>query len=355
MLLRYLLCLAGIFLAVLVFTLSVLAFDTPISSSGGYYLLGSSLLAVGLILAPWRPKAQLALMLSGLAIVLVVAGARINQIQNETARLKVILLPSGKETRLINALIDERDTLLFGERLLRLIGGVSAREHKGLTPAVTAAYQKARMMYGDFPSPVLSTYLGLQRSSAFDAVVIEPSLAQSAPVGVIFLHGFTGNVSIQCWQIARAVEMIGAVTVCPSTGWQGYWWTPEGEANVRTTFDYLRERGVERIYLGGFSNGGNGVGSLMPTLASEQDMVGLFFVDGLRNAAGVRETGLPVLVIQGVNDERIPVEAARQFVVDVGERGTYIELKADHFLIMKHPQQVQEAISAWLDGQQADD
>ena len=62
----------------------------------------------------------------------------------------------------------------------------------------------------------------------------------------------------------------------------------------------------------------------------------------------MRETDLPVLVIQGVNDDRIPVEAARQFAVDVGKQTTYVELDADHFLIMKSPQSVQEALGAWL-------
>jgi pimeloyl-ACP methyl ester carboxylesterase len=72
----------------------------------------------------------------------------------------------------------------------------------------------------------------------------------------------------------------------------------------------------------------------------------------MRNANGVRATGLPVLVIQGTNDERIPVESARQFAAEIGERATYVELEADHFLIMKQPQQVQEAIRAWLEDQE---
>ena len=351
---RYLLCLAGTILAMLVFAMSVLTLDTPISSSGTYYLLGSSLLAIGLILALWRSNAHLALTLCGL-LVITVTSLRLSQTRYETLSLKVIVLPLREETRLINVLIDEQDTLLFGERMLRLIGGVSPSEHEGLAPAVTAAYREARMTYGNFASPVLSTYLGLQRPSAFDAVVIEPNLEQPTPVGVIFLHGYTGNVSIQCWQIARAAERIGAVTVCPSTNWIGEWWKPEGEAIVRATFEYLRELGIKRIYLGGFSNGGNGIGSLSPTLASEYKIDGLFFIAGVRNASGVRETGFPVLVLQGSNDERIPVEAARQFVAEVGEGVTYVELEADHFLIMKQSQLVQEAIGTWLGAQEADD
>jgi len=348
MLLHYILCLIGVLLISLTLILVAFAFITPITVAGGIYLLGSFLLAIGLILAPWQPKAHLTLTLSGLIIILVVAGVRVSQTRNGISSLKVIELPSERETRFINALIDEQDTLLFGEKMLRLIGGVSPREHESLTPAVADAYREAELVYSDFPSPVLSTYLGLQKPSAFDAVVIEPAIASPEPTGIIFLHGFTGNVSIQCWQVAQAVEKIGAVTVCPSTGWQGYWWQPDGEATVRATFRYLRERGIERIYLGGFSNGGNGVGSLMPALESEQVIAGLFFIDGFRNAAGIRETGLPVLVIEGIQDERIPFGYARQFVAELGEQVTYVELDADHFLIMKQPKAVQDVLSAWL-------
>ena len=348
MLLRYILCLVGFLLALPVLALIALAFVTPMTTSGGLYLLGSSLLAAGLILAPWQPKAHLVLTLGGVIVILVVASIQVNQTRNATSRLKVIELPSERETRLVNTLIDEQDTLLFGEGMLRLIGGVSPREHEGLTPAVRDAYCQARDAFGNFPSPFLSTYLGLQKSSVFDAVVIEPGGSQPVTTGAIFLHGFTGNVTIQCWQIARAVEQIGAVTVCPSTGWQGYWWQPEGEAIVRETFRYLRKRGIERVYLGGFSNGGNGVGSLMPVLAAEQEIAGLFFIDGFRNAEKVRKTGLPVLVIEGINDERIPVEYARQFANEIGEQVTYVEVEGDHFLIMKQSQFVQEALVSWL-------
>jgi pimeloyl-ACP methyl ester carboxylesterase len=346
-----LLFLAGLLLALPVLPLIALALATPVTASGGLYLLGSTLLAAGLILMPWRPWARW-MALGGLVALLAVAGVRLGAARNESARLKVIVLPSAKRTRPINSLIAERDSLLFGEELLHLMGGVSAREHEGIVQALSAVHREAKTANGIFPSPILSTYLGLQNPAAFDAVVIEPAVTQPALTGIIFLHGWTGNVTIQCWQIAQAVEQTGALTVCPSTSWIGDWWTPQGEAILRESFIYLRERGIERIYLGGFSNGGNGVGNLISSLGSETEVKGLFFIAGMRNAAEVRETGLPVLVIQGTNDERIPVERARQFAQEVGPRATYIELEADHFLIMKQPQMVREAIRTWFENQE---
>jgi pimeloyl-ACP methyl ester carboxylesterase len=273
-------------------------------------------------------------------------------VRNEATRLKVIVLPLAKGSRPVNTLIDERDSLLFGEALLHFIGGVSPGEHEDIVQGLSSVYREAKTANGIFPSPIVSTYLGLQNPAAFDAVVFEPTVTQPVLTGVIFLHGWTGNVTIQCWQIAQAMDGIEALTVCPSTSWIGNWWTPQGEATVRATFAFLRGRGIERIYLGGFSNGGNGVGSLIASLGAEPDLKGLFFIAGMRNANGVRATGLPVLVIQGTNDERIPVESARQFAAEIGERATYVELEADHFLIMKQPQQVQEAIRVWLEGQE---
>lgn len=350
-LLRTLPLLAGFLLALPLLPLFILALMTPVTVSGGLYLLGGLLVALGFILAAWRPKVLL-IALSGLAIILAVATTRLSLTRNEDAKLKVIVLPANKGTRPINVLIDERDSLLFGEAILNLSGGVSPREHEGIIPALSAVYREAGAANSTFPSPIVSTYLGLQKPWAFDAVVVEPPGERSMPVGVLFLHGFMGNVSIQCWQIARAVERVSPLTICPSTSWIGDWWTPQGEAIVRTCFAYLRERGIERIYLGGFSNGGNGVGSLVSALASEQGLNGLFFIAGMRNAERVRDTGLPVLVIQGIHDDRISVEYARQFAGEIGAQGTYVELGADHFLIIKQPQQVQAAIRTWLEDQE---
>jgi hypothetical protein len=38
--------------------------------------------------------------------------------------------------------------------------------------------------------------------------------------------------------------------------------------------------------------------------------------------------------------------------MEIGLQGTYVKLETDHFLIMKQPRQVQEAIRAWLENQE---
>ncbi len=351
---RYLLCLLGVVLALPALVLMLLTTVTPITLSGIVYLLGYGLIAAGLILSPWRPKYPLMLMISGVITIGLMAGIQLNRIPDQTSNIKVIVLPSAHETRWSNRLIDEEDSILFGEALLHLMGGVAGHEHAGIVSALSTTYAQARSTSGAFPSPVVSTYLGVQNPAAFDAVVIEPAVKQTSPVGVVFLHGFMGNVTLQCWQIAWAAEQIGATTVCPSTSAIGDWWQPAGEAIVRETLSYLRGRGIQRFYLGGFSNGGYGLSRLSTALAAEPGLQGFFFIAGASNGMAVREINLPVLVIQGSEDERVPVGSARQFAAALGKLATYVELDADHFLIMKQSEQVRKSLGAWLESQEPD-
>jgi pimeloyl-ACP methyl ester carboxylesterase len=205
-----------------------------------------------------------------------------------------------------------------------------------------------------FPSPFISTYLGLQDSTHFDAVVIQPEINHPPEFALIFLHGYMGNVTAQCWEIARAVKKFGAVTVCPSTSWRGDWWQPQGQAILEATFDYLRGQGIQRFYLGGFSNGGISIGRLASRLKNERGLVGLILIDGFDNSPGLKETGLPMLILQGRQDERIPAAYARQIADGIGKAGTYVEVDGDHFLIMKNSILVENAIEKWLEEQETE-
>jgi pimeloyl-ACP methyl ester carboxylesterase len=292
------------------------------------------------------------LVLAGMIVVALVAGARISLLgQDSASSVRMIALPQGRETSWVNALIEEQDALIFGEALFHRMGGATDNEHEGLTSALLTAYTDMRQE-GNFPSPVVSTYLGLQRPEHFDVVIVEPEGPPS--FGVVFLHGYMGNVSAQCWQIAQAVKQLGGVTVCPSTKWTGEWWQPNGQAILRATFDYVHAQGIERIYLGGFSNGGFGISRLAPHWKEEKRLAGLFFIDGFTNGMQVRDVGLPVLIIEGAQDERVQVAAARQFALEVGDLGIYAEVEGDHFLIMKQPDSVQSEIQKWLARQEAD-
>ena len=103
--------------------------------------------------------------------------------------------------------------------------------------------------------------------------------------------------------------------------------------------------------MGGFSNGGFGIGRLAAQLKNETGLSGLIFIDGFADGGDVGELNLPILIIEGTQDTRVPVDAAHQFAADVGERATYVEVDSDHFLIIKQPALVQNAIAGWLGDQ----
>ena len=347
---RFLLCLLGVFLALPLLALIVSAFVLPITVSGIGYVLGCSLVSAGLLMAPRREKSSFLITLTGVIAIALVAGPRLVLTRwDENSNLRVVTLPQGKETRWMNTLIDEQDTLIFGEAIFHRIGGVSPREHEQIADALHTAYSEMRGTQGIFPAPIISTYLNLQQPDAFDTVIIKPEIMRHPEVAVIFLHGYMGNVTAQCWEIAQAVGKFGAITICPSTDWTGQWWQPDGEKTLQATFRYLREQGIQKFYLGGFSNGGFGISRLATKLRNEDGLVGLFFINGIANGADIKETGLPILIIQGARDERVPAREVSQIATVIGDLGTYVEVDGDHFMIMKQPELVQNAMTDWLE------
>ena len=341
--------LAGIALALPLLGVLALAAATPLTRSGAAYLAAAVLIVGGLVgVLPWGARTLL-VTLAGLLLASGVAGVRLWAAARVEGPLRVAVLPDGGGPRWVSRLVDEQDLLLVGEGLLRLMGGVSAREHAGLSSALTAGYAELRALGGTAASPVPGTYLFLQRPGAFDAVIVEPEGAAAPTAGVVFLHGFTGNVALQCWEIAKAARTLGMVTVCPSTGWIGDWWRPGGAATVQATLDYLRARGLERIYLGGFSNGGIGLSRLASDVAAQAGLQGLFFIAGVTNGQAIADTGLPVLILAATGDERMGTAGSAAAAAAVGPAATYAEVDGDHFLIVKESEAVREVLAGWLE------
>jgi pimeloyl-ACP methyl ester carboxylesterase len=351
---RYLLFLLGVLVALPILAIISLSIGLPVTISGIGYLLGCVLAAAGLILFPWARRNAISLTIIGAIVVIFVAGVRlIRTWQNTSPNISMITLPQNKETRWINTLIDEQDSLVVGEALFHLIGGDSPTEHEGIATALHADYSEMRATQPVFPSPFVSTYLNLQQPNHFDAVIIRPEMGHPPEFALVFLHGYMGNVTAQCWEIAQAMRDFDAVTLCPSTDWKGDWWQPQGQAILQSTFEYLREQGIQKFYLGGFSNGGISIGRLASRLKGEKGLAGLILIDGFDNGIGLRELSLPILMLEGLQDERIPPALARQVVAELGDLGTYLEVNGDHFLIMKQPASVQNAIIKWLKTQES--
>jgi len=208
------------------------------------------------------------------------------------------------------------------------------------------AYVEMRRDDAFSPSPVFDTLLGRQTPGAYDTLVIEPRAQSRAAVpikfGVIFLHGYAGSYTLECWLVASAARAIGALTVCPATDFTGHWRGQTGERILHSTLDYLHSRGIKRVFLAGLSNGALGASALAPRLASSLE--GLILISG---APASGETGgLPTLVVHGSQDTMTPMEAARSFAARA--HATYAGFEGGHFVLLVRRAEVREAMINWL-------
>jgi pimeloyl-ACP methyl ester carboxylesterase len=244
--------------------------------------------------------------------------------------------------RFVDRYVDESDLAVAGTRALVATGMLhdDARELPG---AMRSAYARFRAEEGDVPSPVLATYLGLERASAFDLVLVDVDpRGPAADAALVFLHGFGGGFDLPCWQLARAVGPLGVATVCPAIGWQGDWASPGGEATLRRTLEVLRARGIERVVLAGLSNGGLGASELAPRMQGA--FVGLVLVSGAERRAP--PAGVPTLVLHGRHDTMTSFDDARAYAERTGAR--FVDLDAGHFAMLVRGAEVDRAIREFV-------
>lgn len=320
-----------------------LGLSTPLTGWGWLYGVGvAALLAGGWLALVGMGRPGLALVAVGLLLLLATGVTRVAQ-GSGTEQARLVTLPDGGETSWLNKVVPERDAVLLGLRLLRPLGWVSAREAEGAASAFRASYARQEAALGSLPSPVVRTVLGLQQPERFDAVLVEPREGQPH-FAVLFLHGFGGNATQQCWLLAEAVRDAGGLTLCPSVGISGAWWRPDGAATVRASLDFLHARGMETIVLAGLSNGGVGASRLAPELAPE--LAGLILISGLAPDAPPSE--LPLLVIHSDRDERFPLSATEPYLRRAAADGTLARFVGDHFVLLKEGAAVRATVRQWL-------
>jgi predicted esterase len=301
-----------------------------------------------MISAPWWGRRSAVLFFAGSALILGVITVRM-LFPPSGSRFVLTTLPGQTGPRWLNRIFDEQDVVLFGARVGAQLGiMISPAEENSLFSTLYQTYGEMRSQGVTPLSPFLTTYLNQQRPSGFDAVIAEPASGISPRSGIIFLHGYGGNFTLQCWLVAQAGDRTGAMTVCPSTRPYGDWWSPQGAAILQATLRYLQQRGIERIYLAGLSNGGIGASRLAQRF--QTDLAGLILISGADPQAVI--TDLPALVVQGRNDERIPVSLIDRYIAAAGPETTYLLLEGDHFVLLKRADPVQGAIADWLTQQE---
>ena len=345
---QYFLLVLGLLLSVPLLLLWSFVPTTPVSPVGFIYLLSYSLIVLGLFFTPRLPRQSSVSVLVGVLIVFGTIAVRMIFPPSGT-RMNLLNLPSGSGPRLINRIFNEQDVVLLGAQIAPYLGPISPSEKTSLDTKFSQTFKEMNARGATPLSPFLTTYLGQQRTNAFDVVVAEPGSGRSPKVGIIFLHGFGGNFTLQCWLMAKAGDQVDAITVCPSTSLIGDWWSAQGQAILQETFTYLHQRGVAHIYLAGLSNGA--IGTTRVADQYKDELIGLILISGAD--PGTPVTNLPVLLLHGKFDERIPVSMMEGYAVAAGPKATYHLFESDHFLLLKQADQVQSVIVNWLREQES--
>jgi pimeloyl-ACP methyl ester carboxylesterase len=312
------------------------------SASGWGYAVGAAVTSAGLLTKRWRKRRGLTRV--GLGLLLLVASARLLFVEGNG--LHTLRLPD-EGRRLTNRLVDERDGTLLAAHALLLSGRIPRSDARELIPALEGAFDRLREAEGPVATPAIATWLGLQSPEAFDAVVIPPEGMASPEVAVVMLHGYTGNFAVYCWQMSRAARAISALTVCPSVGPSGDWWSRRGEETLERTFEWLARRGVRRVYLGGLSNGGVGVSVLAGRVAHPGlELRGLVLLSGASSKVSLPR--VPVLLVEGKHDTMMPARLMREVAHRAGRLATYVEVDSGHFAFLDRYEQCERAIASWL-------
>jgi pimeloyl-ACP methyl ester carboxylesterase len=312
------------------------------SPSGWGYAVGFALVAVGLLSRPWGQRRGLTRV--GLGLLLGVAVLR--GVFATGNGLETVRLPDGGH-RWVNRLVAERDGTMLAAHALVLTSGLPRSDAREFITALEAAFDRLDAAEGALATPAVATYLGLQSPKSFDTVVIPPPGGARSEVAVVFLHGFAGNFAVYCWQMAQAARAISALTVCPSVGPEGDWWTPRGERTLKVTLDWLAEQGIRRVYLGGLSNGGAGASVLVHRISHPRiTLRGLVLVSGAFSEGATPK--VPTLLVQGRHDSMMPTRSMRDIAERMGSRATWFEVDSGHFAFLDRHVECERAISEWL-------
>jgi predicted esterase len=332
---------SGVALAFPLAALAALGLDASYSPSGWVMLLALALLVLGAFRAWRRRSGARGIAGGGLGLFALVVVVRV--VCAGSGGTTVETLPGGGDRRRLARALDEQDASLVGARALAWAWDLPLPERAELVPAMHGAYVAMRAAEGITPSPVIDTFIGRQSPDAFDTIVIDPrGSARPADTAVVFLHGYGGSFTLECWMMAEAARTIGALTVCPATTFAGRWWTADGERTLRATLANLDARHIRRVFLAGLSNGA--IGASLLALRVERRFEGLILISGASGNGGSR--GLPTLVVHGSDDTRISAASARAFAARTG--ATYAGFEGGHFVMMVRRAEVREAIARFL-------
>jgi poly(3-hydroxybutyrate) depolymerase len=171
---------------------------------------------------------------------------------------------------------------------------------------------------------------------------------------LLILHGHGPNWLILLHALRPLAERHRLVLVAPSFGY-GNWEAPGGVEAIRRSREFaLREFPVNpgRVFLAGFSQGGEGVGR---AAAAEADKyAGVIFVSAVVPMPMGPIEEIRVLAIHGERDHHVRLGLIRTALEEYEMRGLFVSRcfhpGSDHFLLFAKRSEVLNQISEWLVG-----
>ncbi len=222
---------------------------------------------------------------------------------------------------------------ICGALTLLAVGRFSPEEAGQLPIAMYGAYDEM----GPAPSLVLHELQG----GGDGALWIEPS-APASDLGIVFLHGYGGNFTINCWQFAQAAPH--ARTVCPSLGVPARWSSKRGRQVIERSIRALKGAGARRVVLAGLSQGA--LGASVHARPLRHQIAGLVLVSGVSRRASV--PGVPLLVVHGTRDTWTAGAPARSLARRAGPHGELAMVRGGHFVFLQQRHKVRNLIQQWL-------
>jgi poly(3-hydroxybutyrate) depolymerase len=171
---------------------------------------------------------------------------------------------------------------------------------------------------------------------------------------LLFLHGAGGNLALYPWLWRRLADERGVVIVCPT--WDNGLWDTSGgtRAALIALENTLQSCAIdpERVFLAGLSNGA--ITGWAVLSARPEAFRGFISISGgLASGRDPKATAhVPVLLIHGVKDRIVPVDASRRRCAVLRRANVPADLvqfaNEDHFLFLRSTEQVTKCVARWM-------
>ncbi|GDX78915.1 hypothetical protein LBMAG42_07260 [Deltaproteobacteria bacterium] len=281
-------------------------------------------------------------------------------LRDETGLQSLWLGPGTPDHAALPWLTPERDQMRLASHLVWMIDPlIDRRESADLRVATTGIYDELAHdeRYAQAGSALGLAYTELLGGSARSGqVYVDRAPGGGTQPAVVFLHGFGGAIEAYLWALRPAIHARGYALVAPSYG-AGFWDNPGGIETVDATLAWMESTGafdMDRVVIAGLSNGGLGVSRA----AQAHPWRGVAWLSGVVEAdemsavVAKQGTQVPMLVLHGAEDDRIPQDYVDRAVVVLkgsGANVTYTLVPgANHFLMFTHRAALEAALDSWL-------